>query len=61
MQHNGGSVIAMVGKDCVAIASDLRLGSQSLGISSNFEKVRMILTLVMHKEIEYYVLYRSSP
>ena len=61
MQHNGGSVIAMVGKDCVAIASDLRLGSQSLGISSNFEKVRMILTLLMHKEIEYYVLYRSSP
>ena len=61
MQHNGGSVIALVGKDCVAIASDLRLGSQSLGISSNFEKVRMILTLVMHKEIEYYVLYRSSP
>ena len=60
MEYNGGSVIAMVGKDCVAIASDLRLGSQSLGISSNFEKVRMILTLVMHKEIEYYVLYRSS-
>ena len=39
MQYNGGSVIAMVGKDCVAIASDLRLGIQSLGISSNFEKV----------------------
>ncbi|CDK25912.1 unnamed protein product [Kuraishia capsulata CBS 1993] len=29
----------MVGKDCVAIASDLRLGSQSLGVSNNFEKV----------------------
>ena len=39
MQYNGGSVIAMVGKDCVAIASDLRLGVQSLGISSNFQKV----------------------
>jgi 20S proteasome subunit beta 3 len=39
MDHNGGSVIAMVGKDCVAIASDLRLGNQSLGISSNFQKV----------------------
>jgi 20S proteasome subunit beta 3 len=25
MDHNGGSVVAMVGKDCVAIASDLRL------------------------------------
>lgn len=34
-------MVAMVGKDCVAIASDLRLGNQSLGISSNFQKVRM--------------------
>jgi hypothetical protein len=40
MEYNGGSVIAMVGKDCVAIASDLRLGNQALGISSNFQKVR---------------------
>ncbi|EKM53269.1 uncharacterized protein PHACADRAFT_259498 [Phanerochaete carnosa HHB-10118-sp] len=39
MQHNGGSVIAMVGKDCVAIASDLRLGVQSLSITSDFEKI----------------------
>lgn len=35
-----GSVIAMVGKDCVAIASDLRLGNQALLVASNFEKVR---------------------
>lgn len=41
MEYNGGSVVAMVGKDCVAIASDLRLGSQSLGISSNFQKVNI--------------------
>lgn len=34
-----GSVIAMVGKDCVAIASDLRLGNQALLVASNFEKV----------------------
>jgi len=40
MEYNGGSVIAMVGKDCVAIASDLRLGNQALGISSNFQRVR---------------------
>lgn len=31
--------MAMVGKGCVAIASDLRLGNQALGISSNFQKV----------------------
>ncbi|GBE84398.1 Benzoate 4-monooxygenase [Sparassis crispa] len=39
MEYNGGSVIAMVGKECVAIACDLRLGNQSMGISSKFEKV----------------------
>ncbi|KAF5323396.1 hypothetical protein D9611_005620 [Ephemerocybe angulata] len=39
MDQNGGSVIAMVGKDCVAIAADLRLGNQALGISGNFQRV----------------------
>lgn len=39
MQYNGGSVIAMAGKDCVAIASDLRFGTESLGISSDFKRV----------------------
>lgn len=37
--HSGGSVVAMVGKDCVAIACDLRLGNQSLGLSNKFEKI----------------------
>lgn len=36
---NGGSALAMVGKDCVAIACDLRLGLQSVGISGNFERI----------------------
>ncbi|CEP60270.1 proteasome core particle subunit beta 3 LALA0_S01e06876g [Lachancea lanzarotensis] len=36
---NGGIVVAMTGKDCVAIACDLRLGSQSLGVANNFEKI----------------------
>jgi 20S proteasome subunit beta 3 len=39
MELNGGSVIAMVGKECVAIASDLRLGNQALGVTGNFQKV----------------------
>lgn len=29
----------MIGKECIAIASDLRLGQQSLGVSNNFEKI----------------------
>jgi 20S proteasome alpha/beta subunit len=39
MEYNGGSVVAMVGKNCVAIASDLRLGNQALTVATNFEKV----------------------
>ncbi|KAL5483479.1 PUP3 [Sanghuangporus weigelae] len=39
MEYNGGSVVAMVGKECVAIASDLRLGNQALTIACNHEKV----------------------
>lgn len=31
----------MIGKDCVAIASDLRLGQQSVGVAMNFEKVSL--------------------
>ncbi|KAI1907976.1 proteasome core particle subunit beta 3 [Ophidiomyces ophidiicola] len=36
---NGGACVAMVGKDCVAIACDLRLGMQALTVSNNFPKV----------------------
>ena len=43
MEYNGGSVIAMAGKDCVAVASDLRLGNQALTIGCNFEKVRVVV------------------
>jgi hypothetical protein len=33
----------MVGKECVAIACDLRLGNQALGVASDFEKVRVCI------------------
>lgn len=33
-------MVAMAGKNCVAIASDLRLGNQALTIATNFEKAR---------------------
>ncbi|KAI5811476.1 proteasome subunit beta type-3 [Peziza echinospora] len=36
---NGGACVAMVGKDCVAIACDLRLGMQALTISNNHPKI----------------------
>ncbi|KAI9289847.1 nucleophile aminohydrolase [Umbelopsis sp. AD052] len=39
MEYNGGSVVAMVGKNCVAIASDKRLGQQFMTVSTNFQKI----------------------
>ena len=39
MAYNGGSVVAMVGKDCLAIASDKRFGSNMTTISNNFPKL----------------------
>lgn len=39
MSYNGGAVIAMAGKDCVAIASDRRLGIQLQTVSTEFTKV----------------------
>lgn len=37
--HNGGSIVAMAGKDCVAIATDKRFGVGLHQISTNFDKV----------------------
>lgn len=39
MEYNGGAVVAMVGKNCVAIATDKRLGQQFLTLSTEFPKV----------------------
>jgi len=36
---NGGACVAMVGKDCVGIACDLRLGMQALTVSNNMPKI----------------------
>ncbi|KAL8791294.1 MAG: hypothetical protein Q9195_005983 [Heterodermia aff. obscurata] len=36
---NGGACLAMTGKNCVAIACDLRLGLQALTVSNNFPKI----------------------
>ncbi|KAF2078650.1 hypothetical protein CYY_000021 [Polysphondylium violaceum] len=42
MAYNGGACIVMTGKNCVAIASDLRFGIQQQTISNNFPKVYRI-------------------
>lgn len=39
MEYNGAAIVAMVGKECVAIASDLRLGIQAQTVSTDFQKV----------------------
>ncbi|KAJ2160410.1 proteasome core particle subunit beta 3 [Coemansia sp. RSA 552] len=39
MEYNGSAVVAMVGKDCVAIAADKRLGQRALTVDMDFQKV----------------------
>ena len=38
-EYNGGTVVGMVGKNCVGIACDRRLGKQMLTLTNNFQKV----------------------
>eukprot|EP00808_Paulinella_micropora_P017908 g34436.t1 len=39
MEYNGSGIVAMVGKNCVAIASDMRFGIQLSTIAQNMHKV----------------------
>ncbi|OQR96664.1 proteasome subunit beta type-3 [Thraustotheca clavata] len=39
LAYNGAAIIAMAGKDCVAIACDTRMGVQGQTISTDFQKV----------------------
>jgi len=39
MQYNGSGMVAMTGKSCVAIASDMRYGIQQHTIADNFHKI----------------------
>lgn len=42
MQYNGAAVIAMAGKDCVAIASDKRYGIQNQTVGCDMQKTFQI-------------------
>jgi 20S proteasome subunit beta 3 len=39
MEYNGGAIVAMAGKNCVAIGSDKRFGVQLMTVSTEFPKV----------------------
>lgn len=39
LEYNGAAIVAMVGKDCVGIASDSRLGIQAMTVACDFQKV----------------------
>ncbi|KAL9255157.1 Proteasome subunit beta type-3-A-like protein [Drosera capensis] len=41
-EYNGSAVVAMVGKNCFAIASDRRLGVQLQTIATDFQKIFQI-------------------
>ena len=42
MQYNGAAVIAMAGKECIAIASDRRFGIRNQTISCEMQKTHQI-------------------
>jgi 20S proteasome subunit beta 3 len=39
MEYNGSAIVAMVGRGCVAIAADRRLGVQAQTVSTDFQKI----------------------
>ena len=39
LSYNGGAVVAMKGKNCVALASDLRYGVELRTVTTDFPKV----------------------
>lgn len=39
MKYNGTALVAMAGKDCVAIASDSRFGIQQQTVAMNLQKI----------------------
>ena len=39
MSYNGAAVVAMKGKDCVAIAADRRFGIQAQTLAMDFQKI----------------------
>ncbi|GAB2265322.1 Proteasome subunit beta type-3-A [Dionaea muscipula] len=41
-EYNGSAIVAMVGKNCFAIASDRRLGVQLQTVATDFQKIYQI-------------------
>jgi 20S proteasome subunit beta 3 len=42
MEYNGSAIMAMKGKNCVAIAADRRFGVQALTLGTDFQKIFQI-------------------
>ena len=38
-EYNGGTIVGMVGKDCVGIAADRRFGKQMMTLTNDFQRV----------------------
>jgi 20S proteasome subunit beta 3 len=53
MQYNGSGMVAMTGKGCVAIASDMRYGIQQQTIADNMHKVRFSTSFRVFSSISH--------
>lgn len=45
--YNGNSLMAMAGKNCVAIVTDTRLATELMTVDSNFQRVFKVNDLCM--------------
>lgn len=45
--YNGNSLVAMAGKNCVAIATDTRLATELMTIDTNFQRVFKVNDMCM--------------
>ena len=62
MSYNGGAVIAMRGKGCVAIAADRRLGVRGHTVSMDFKKIfGMLVASVRIIELTFFGRNGSNP
>jgi 20S proteasome subunit beta 3 len=65
MEYNGAAIIAMKGRDCVAIAADRRFGVQAQTVATNFQKIfemgdRLYIGLPGLKSIGFQIILRTK-
>ena len=59
-EYNGGTIVGMVGKDCVGIAADRRFGKQMLTLANDFQRVFKIQDNIIMIFRDHYINFEVS-